>query len=115
MAILLLLFTVATDLLWAMIMFGPGTTVIHAGAYATILASFAAGILGLWTFSRWLAAAVSAAQISLFFYIHAFLLVPYQATLQYGMTALVVLALAGTMYLLLRVSAQDCGHGKLSA
>lgn len=107
LAILLLLFTVLTDIFWATIMFVPSSTIVHAGSYATILASFVSGILGFWIVARWLAVAITAAQLSLFAYIHFFLLVPSEGTIQYGMVALSVLALAGTLYLLLRLSGQN--------
>lgn len=105
LATLLLLFTVLTDIFWAMMMFGiPVATIIHAGAYANVLAAFAAGVLGLWTLSRWLTAVLAAAQISLFAYVHFFLLVPLEGTPQYGMIALSAFAMAGTIWLLLRIS-----------
>jgi hypothetical protein len=109
LAVLLLVFAVFTDIVWAMIMFGPDTTVIHAGAYASVLGAFTSSILGLWTVSRWLAAGALAAQIALFSYIHVFLLVPYEGTLQYGEVALTVMALAGSIWLLARIGASTGG------
>ncbi len=103
-AVLLLAFTVVADLFWSLIMLGPATTNVHAGSYATVVVSFAAGILGLWAVSPWLAFAVTALQVALFTYIHMFLLVPYKATLLPGMTDLVVLGLVGTVYLLSSVA-----------
>jgi hypothetical protein len=107
LAMLLLIFTVCTDVIWAMIMFVPDTTVIHAGAYASVLGAFTSSILGLWTVSRWLAAGAIGAQVLLFSYIHVFLLVPYEGTLQYGEVALTVMALAGSIWLLLRIGGQN--------
>ena len=105
-AALLFAFTVMTDIFWSLIMLGPATTNLHAGSYATVVASFAAGILGLWTLSRWLAVTITVLQIGLFTYIHLFLLVPYKAPLLPGMTDLVWVGAVGTLYLLARVSGQ---------
>ncbi len=99
-------FTVFTDIFWSLLMLGPATTSLHAGSYATVVASFAAGILGLWTVSRWLALVITLAQVALFSYIHFFLLVPPKGNLQPGMTELSVLGIVGTLYLLRRVCGQ---------
>ncbi len=105
-AVLLFGFTVFTDIFWSLLMLGPATTSLHAGSYATVVASFAAGILGLWTVSRWLALVITLAQVALFSYIHFFLLVPPKGNLQPGMTELSVLGIVGTLYLLRRVCGQ---------
>ena len=52
---------------WCLMIFGPGTTVIHAGSYATMLLLFVG--LGAWvaTGPRWLAGLVLVGQVGLFF------------------------------------------------
>ena len=55
---------------WCLLMFGPGTTVIHAGAYATVLLAIAASVLSLWALSARLALLVSLLQMALSFFVN---------------------------------------------
>ncbi len=50
---------------WCLLMFGPSTTVIHQGAYATVLLPMAAGTLFLWALSPKLAMVSVVGQIGL--------------------------------------------------
>ncbi len=62
-ALLLSLFVLATILVWCLLMFGPATTVIHQGNYATVLLGFAACVLALWSVSPRLAQVVIGLQV----------------------------------------------------
>ena len=66
-AIVFWFFTLAATALWCLLMFGPSTTSVHQGAYATMLLAMAAGVLSLWAASPKLAAAVVLAQTALSF------------------------------------------------
>lgn len=59
---------------WWIIMFGPGTTVVHQGAYALNLIAAAACILVLWPVSPWLTVAVCALQVILNFVLYVVLM-----------------------------------------
>ena len=50
---------------WCTLMFGPGTTVNHTGAYAVVLLAMSGGILSLWAISRRFTMAIVLAQICL--------------------------------------------------
>ncbi len=55
--------TVATTIVvWSLLLFGPGATVIHGGAYALVLLAMTGGVLAAWALSRRLAAALVAVQ-----------------------------------------------------
>ena len=60
-------FTTAATIVWCVLMFGPSTTSIHQGAYATMLLAFAAGVLSLWAVSPWLAVAFTLVHVSIDF------------------------------------------------
>jgi len=49
------IFTLVSMSVWCVLMFGPSTTSIHQGAYATMLLSLAAGVLSFWAISPRLA------------------------------------------------------------
>lgn len=57
------LYVVLTTTVWCLLMFGPGTTVIHQGTYVTVLLAFAGSILAMWALSPWLALGVGSIQI----------------------------------------------------
>jgi hypothetical protein len=52
-----------TLLLWSLILFGPGATYPHQGAYLTEILALAGSCLAFWAVSPWLAAAATAVQI----------------------------------------------------
>ncbi len=77
-AIAFWIFAVVAMSLWCLLMFGPSTTSIHQGAYATVLLATAAGVLSLWALSPKLAVVVAFAQIALNFLLNEPLIrVPY--------------------------------------
>lgn len=55
---LLLIVVLATYVVWCLIMFGPDSTVIHQGPHVIVVLAFALGVLGWWSLSARLAAAV---------------------------------------------------------
>jgi hypothetical protein len=56
----------ASALTWAMVMFGPGSTVTHQGSYATLLLQFAALAGWLTTLPTWLSYTLLAAHAAVF-------------------------------------------------
>jgi hypothetical protein len=64
--------------LWCVLMFGPGTTSIHQGAYSTVLLTIAASVLSLWALSARLAMTIVLLQMSINFLLYGPLVrVPY--------------------------------------
>jgi hypothetical protein len=57
--------TLASIGVWSLLMFTPGSTSIHQGAYATVLLAMAAAVLSLWALSPRLALIVTVLQIGL--------------------------------------------------
>ncbi len=54
-----------TDVVWVLLMFGPGTTVVHQGTYLTMILAFVGGALALWAVAPWVAWMLGGAQIFL--------------------------------------------------
>jgi hypothetical protein len=52
-----------TLVLWCLLMFGPGATLVHQGCFFTEIAAFAGGVLCFWVLSPRLAAIVTACHI----------------------------------------------------
>lgn len=65
-----------TLLVWCLLLFGPGGTIVHQGCYFTEIAAFAAGVLGLWAFSPLLALLFTAAHVLFTLVIYVFLRSP---------------------------------------
>jgi hypothetical protein len=59
------LFLIANIITWALILFGPGGTVLHQGSYITGLLAFTACVIGLWELSPRLCATLVFVQASL--------------------------------------------------
>jgi hypothetical protein len=59
------LFLIANIVTWALILFGPGGTVLHQGSYITGLLTFTACVIGLWELSPRLCATLVFVQASL--------------------------------------------------
>ena len=57
--------TAITLVVWCVLMFGPGTTVVHQGCYFTEVAAFAGGTLTFWALSRTLAAIITSCHVLL--------------------------------------------------
>ncbi len=64
------IFTFVSMSVWCLLMFGPSTTSIHQGAYATMLLSMAAGVLSFWAISPRLSLAVVVFQAGVNFLIN---------------------------------------------
>ena len=108
LAVRLFVFVLITIVIWCVLMFGPGTTVVHQGAYASVLLAFAACCLALWSLSPWLAGAAIALQGFLTFMLYGPLmrkmtqdqhLVPY-GELRSSMLVTAAMALAAVIWLL---------------
>jgi hypothetical protein len=54
-AMMLWTFIFVVTVIWCLLMFGPATTVIHQGTYATVLLALAGCVFSLWSVSPWLA------------------------------------------------------------
>jgi len=96
---------------WCLLMFMPGSTVIHQGSYATVIFAFAACLLALWSVSPALATVLGALQILLNFL--AYFIFRYDPLfedeltprgLEYGELILATLSL-GAVFLLLAKNA----------
>jgi hypothetical protein len=59
--------TFASMVIWCLLMFGPHTTSVHQGAYATMLLAMAASVLSFWALSPRLALLVGLLQIAVNF------------------------------------------------
>jgi hypothetical protein len=55
--------TAITLTVWCLLMFGPGTTVVHQGCYLTEVAAFAGGTLAFWALSPRLATIVTTCHV----------------------------------------------------
>ncbi len=97
-ALWILVFT--SILFWCILMFGPAKTIIHTGAYSTILLAFAGSVVSLWALSPFLAWLVSLLQIALNFLLYGLLLrVPYpDGPLPEGVTHLDTLLLCSVSF-----------------
>jgi hypothetical protein len=112
----LFFFGLITVIPWCLLMFGPATTVVHQGAYATVLLAFAACCLSLWSVSPWLAGAAIVLQaLSTFVLYGPFMreMMPNQQLVPYGelrssMLLAALIALAAVIWLLYRMAKQ--GH-----
>lgn len=58
-------YVVITSTIYVLLKFTPGTTLIHAGTYATVLLAYCGSVLALWAFSRVLALLIGSLQIGL--------------------------------------------------
>jgi hypothetical protein len=70
-ACLLWLLAAASIVVWCLLMFGPGRTILHAGSYAVVLFAMAGSVLALRAVSAWLAAFIALLQIGLNFLVYA--------------------------------------------
>jgi len=61
---ILWLCTTITLVLWCLLMFGPGMTLVHQGCFFTEITAFAGGVLCFWVLSPRLAAVVTACHIA---------------------------------------------------
>lgn len=104
-----------TILLWCLLLFGPGGTIVHQGCYFTEIAAFAAGVLGLWALSRLLALLFTAAHVLFTFVIYVFMRPPempgvatYFGPLNSVFLAAIVLSAAGYVFILWISSSRIC-------
>lgn len=96
---------------WCLLMFIPGLTVNHAGAYAVNLLAFLVGMLALWALSARLALAVGVLQIGLNVLLYLALMRGFvpggplpEGDLRSGMLLLCIFALAIVLYLVFVIS-----------
>ena len=87
-----------TVAIWVLLMFGPGTTVVHQGTYLTMILAFIGGVLALWAVAPWLAWTLGGAQIALSVWLYFVLMrepVPNGPLVQgEAMVSVAILALA---------------------
>ena len=72
-AIVFWAFAVVATSVWCLLMFGPSSTSIHQGAYATMLLAIAAGVLSLWALSPKGAVVITAMQMAIGFLLNELL------------------------------------------
>jgi hypothetical protein len=75
-----------TLLIWCLLMFTPGSTVIHTGTYAVVLVAYSGSILAFWQFSPRIAATITAIQIAINTLLYLVLLnwVPWSGSVRYA-------------------------------
>jgi len=107
----LILFSLA---IWCLLMFIPGMTVNHAGAYAVNLLAFAAGLLALWALSPRLAIVIGVLQIGLNALLYVALMRGFapggqlpEGYLRSGMLLLSILALGIVLYFVFMISNRE--------
>jgi hypothetical protein len=100
------LYVALTAAVWCLLIFLPGSTVLHTTAYVMVLLAFAGSILALWAVSRWLALTLGALQIGFNFLLYVLFMPPpligspNQASLRFGTLTLALLSLVCTCLLL---------------
>ena len=111
-SLILWLCTGMTVVVWCLLIFGPGGTIVHQGCYFTEIAAFAAGVLGLWALSPLLAQLFTAAHVVFTLVIYVFLRSPepvgvatYFGPLNTVLTSACVLAAATFVVVLWKWSA----------
>jgi hypothetical protein len=104
---------------WCLLMFGPGTTYVHQGAYALNLLAMAACILALRPVSRWLAVVVSSLQVTLNVLLYVVLMRGFvpggplpEGHVHRGMLVLSLLALAASVYCLIVMANDGAGPSR---
>lgn len=106
-ALKLWLSTAATIIFWCVLLFKPGTTIIHSGTYALVLLFIAASILTLWALSSWLALIVGT--LTAMFHVVLYIFLMRQSTagdslqadsLDYGFVSLAIVSFAGLVLIL---------------
>ncbi len=105
------IFIAFTAMIWCIIMFVPGKTVIHQGAYATVLLAYAGSILALWAVSHWLAVIVASLQIELNFLLYISFMEP-QGSLRYGILTLSLFVLIAGLLLLKSLARRQTAEAK---
>lgn len=111
-AALMWLFVVVADFAWALLMFRPGMTIIHAGTYVTVLLGYFGSILALWAVSCLLALVIGALQVALNFLVYVVFMQPpppphgvlVTPLLLAGCLALSLLSLLCVLWLLWKLS-----------
>lgn len=108
------IFVVLTTAVYVLLKFTPGTAVIHANTYATVLLAYSGSILAFWTVSRHFALAIACLQIALHVLIYGLFM---RGTGPHGLlplapvvpacAVLAGLALIGVLWLLYRLSRPD--------
>lgn len=107
---------------WCLIQFGPGTTIVHQGAYAVNLLAAAGCILALWALSPRLAVVVSALQVALNVLLYVILTRGFipggplpEGYLHRGMLALCLLALGAVTYVSMLIAKDTSAERPRSA
>jgi hypothetical protein len=67
---LMWIYVICTLTLWCLVMFVPGSTIVHQGTYVAVLLAFAASILGLWAVRPWLAVCIGVLQVMYSFVVY---------------------------------------------
>jgi hypothetical protein len=110
-AVIMWTYVVITTAIYCLLKFTPGTTIIHAGTYATVLLAYFGSVLALWAFSRWLALVIGCLQVMLHFLLYGLFmravgphgLLPL-APIDPGCAALACVALVPVLWLLYGLS-----------
>jgi hypothetical protein len=99
------LYVAFTAAVWCLLIFLPGSTVLHTTAYVMVLLAFAGSIIALWAVSPWLALILGSLQIGFNFLLYVvFMPPPPQSSLRLGTLTLALLSLVCTCFLLIRLA-----------
>lgn len=110
-AAMMWIYVVITTAVYCLLKFTPGTTIIHAGTYATVLLAYLGSVLAVWAFSRRLALVVGCLQIVLHILLYGVFmrgtsphgLLPL-APIVRGCAALACMALVPVLWLIYKLS-----------
>ena len=75
-AAIMWLYVVMTTAIYVLLKFTPGTAIIHAGTYATVLLAYFASVLAFWAISRFLALAIGCLQMAVHILIYGLFMRP---------------------------------------
>jgi hypothetical protein len=110
-ALSLWLFVACSSAVWCLLMFKPGSTVLHQGTYALVLLSVAASILTLWALSPAIAVVVGSLNAALHMLLYVVFMRQSTAgetlqenSLDYGLLTLAIFSLAGIVLILWRLA-----------
>jgi hypothetical protein len=111
-AALLWIYVIFTLVIWCLLMFIPGSTIIHQGTYAVVLLAMAGSILAFWDLASWIAMTFAGIQVVFSVVVYVMLTPdPFggspAVSLNYGMLALFLAATAAIGIQLVRLSGSE--------
>ncbi|MGI9071325.1 MAG: hypothetical protein ACR2JB_08425 [Bryobacteraceae bacterium] len=116
------LYVAFTTAVWCLLIFLPGSTVLHTTAYVMVLLAFAGSIIALWAASPWLALVLGVLQIGFNFLLYILFMPlplptgsPDQASLRFGTLTLALLSLVCSCLLLRTIARRQTSLPSVNA